>query len=217
MLLCLCLCGCGEDPRSLAEQACREAEALRAEGAWRAAAKKYREALRHNPYLARANYGYAEVLFGRQNEPALAAAYLRRCLEVVEPEATLHRLARRQLEALEGIAEGRLEHPDEALRECLWAAREGNEWLFSARLSGAIVLRAREKGAEEVPAALAGQLRQLFGDREVEILRREVQAGAARLEVGAAGREERQVFFFEADRNGLWLLVGLKSMTADET
>ncbi len=200
---------CGNQ-REAAREALREAEAHAAAGAYDEAVAAYRRALARDPYLERANLGYAELLLDRRDAPGEAAAYYRRFADLAGEDDPLGRAALARAETLQAVAAGDLVHPDDAVDDLLWAAAHGNEWLFATRLAPAVALRLRN--AQRDLNTLLTTCRDLAG-RKRQVIRRDVDARNARVRVafGDDGGAVRDFYFRRTD-DGDWLVTGLETV-----
>ena len=210
-LLLVAAIGCAScgNQREAAREALRDAEAQAAAGAYDKAIAAYRRALARDPYLERANLGYAELLLNRRDAPGEAAVYYRRFADLVGEDDPLGRAALARAETLQAVAAGDLVHPDDAVDDLLWAAAHENEWLFATRLAPATALRLRnaQKGLKSLLAACRG-----LADRKRQVLRRDVDAHNARVRVafGDAGGTVRDFYFRRTD-DGDWLVTGFET------
>jgi tetratricopeptide (TPR) repeat protein len=192
-----------------AEKLCDEAEASFDNGNIDEAEKLFGDALQTNPYLPQANFGIAkiyEIYRGRFSE---AAQYYRRCIETCEEKNLMYKLAARKEYALSNIVNGKMENPDYAFDDIVWAIKRNDLRLFTIRCCGGFLIRQQQE-KRRIPVLMSG-LRAIVENAKIKVVERLIDKDISMLKIkfiNKDGTAKTAQFYFAVSEDNYWQLSG---------
>lgn len=138
--------GCDLDWKDRAERQYQDASMALSDGFYENAHALFRKSLESNPFHPMANRMLAELLDTRLRQEGLALVYYRRYLDLQPKDADDVVRVKDRIKLLEEIRAGRLEDPEHAVEDLVWAAVNGESRVWLERLSARCLALLSKKG-----------------------------------------------------------------------
>ena len=134
-------CSCGPDRREEAEKAFAEARQKESAGKYKTARTLYEKALALNPYHYEANLYLGALHETRLLDERQALYYYRRYLDLPPRDKSICAQVQIVAEMLDDICAGKIEDPQDAARDLLWAAAKDSKHVFVERLHASFLTK----------------------------------------------------------------------------